>query len=168
VLKELKTYNKEKSTLEEFAKSRYGLSLINQKTSWLGNVLKYIFEIVILISGVIVAFVLIATTDARRTVSVVVVFLAMGFRLIPSIQRVQNAFIGFRVAEGASSQVFELFEKYKDIKVEFEKPQNNKLNEINFDKIIISKVNLSREVEGNKKIILDDINLTLNANTLIL
>ena len=84
--KELKVYTKINETLSDFRLIRGELSLINQRTAWLSNLLRYIFEISVLVSAVACAGVLIYTTDARRTISVVVVFLAMGFRLIPSVQ----------------------------------------------------------------------------------
>jgi ABC-type multidrug transport system fused ATPase/permease subunit len=161
--KELQTYKRQDKTIYEFKDSRYLLALVNQKTSWISSVQKYIFEVVILLSGVLVSVILIVTTDARRTVSVVVLFLAMGFRLIPSINRIQNAIITFRVAEGSSTQVFELFDKYNNSEKNNFKFNLPTLHDNIFDKIELKNVFLTI----NSKTILDNINLTLNANQII-
>jgi ATP-binding cassette subfamily C protein len=161
--KELQTYKRQDKTIYEFKDSRYLLALVNQKTSWISSVQKYIFEVVILLSGVLVSVILIVTTDARRTVSVVVLFLAMGFSLIPSINRIQNAIITFRVAEGSSTQVFELFDKYNNSEKNNFKFNLPTLHDNIFDKIELKNVFLTI----NSKTILDNINLTLNANQII-
>lgn len=112
--KELKVYDKVEDALLKFSTSRSNLSLINQKTSWLSSILKYVFEIAILISAMVCGGILIYTTDTRRTITVVVIFLAMGFRLIPSIQRLQNSFIGFRNIIGSSQKLFYFNQIFSD------------------------------------------------------
>jgi ABC-type multidrug transport system fused ATPase/permease subunit len=157
--KELKVYNKKIETLSDFGLARSELSLINQRTAWLSNLLRYIFEISVLVSAVACAGVLIYTTDARRTISVVVVFLAMGFRLIPSVQRVQNSFIGFRVIMGASQQVFDLYEKFGN-NLEKSDKQSVKENSYRLDSVELSNVSLANPTNPDQ-FILHDINLSL-------
>ena len=157
--KELKVYNKINETLSDFRLIRGELSLINQRTAWLSNLLRYIFEISVLVSAVACAGVLIYTTDARRTISVVVVFLAMGFRLIPSVQRLQNSFIGFRVIMGASQQVFDLYEKFSN-NLEESGTQLNIDNINKLDSVILSNISLANPTTPNQ-LILHDINLSL-------
>jgi ABC-type multidrug transport system fused ATPase/permease subunit len=157
--KELKVYDKIDETLADFSFYRNELSLINQRTTWLSNLLRYIFEISVLVSAVACAGVLIYTTDARRTISVIVVFLAMGFRLIPSVQRLQNSFIGFRVIMGASQQVFDLYEKFSN-NLEESGKQSDRDNIIKLDSIILSNISLANPTAPNQ-LILHDINLSL-------
>lgn len=158
--KELQVYNKINETLSDFRSIRGELSLINQKTAWLSNLLRYIFEISVLVSAVACAGVLIYTTDARRTISVVVVFLAMGFRLIPSVQRLQNSFIGFRVIMGASQQVFDLYKKFGS-NLEKSHNQLNGENSKKLDSVILSNVSLANPTDPDQ-LILKSINLSLS------
>lgn len=158
--KELQVYNKIDETLSDFRSIRSELSLINQKTAWLSNLLRYIFEISVLVSAVACAGVLIYTTDARRTISVVVVFLAMGFRLIPSVQRLQNSFIGFRVIMGASQQVFDLYKKFGS-NLEKSHNQLNGENSKKLDSVILSNVSLANPTDPDQ-LILKSINLSLS------
>lgn len=158
--KELQVYNKINETLSDFRSIRGELSLINQKTAWLSNLLRYIFEISVLVSAVACAGVLIYTTDARRTISVVVVFLAMGFRLIPSVQRLQNSFIGFRVIMGASQQVFDLYKKFGS-NLEKSHNQLNGENSKKLDSVILSNVSLANPTDPDQ-LILKNINLSLS------
>ena len=169
--KELKVYKKELQTLQRFSSYRFKLSEIYQKSNWLGNLMKYIFEIAILLSAVCVSVLLINSRDPRQIVTIIVIFMAMGFRLIPGIQRLQNSFIGFRIAKGATSQLFELFDKYDGINesrlihYEIGKENSSKFNEI--CSIDIKNVTLIAKNGGTEKLILDDINLSLSTNQII-
>lgn len=163
--KELKVYDKVDEAIFTFSSARSNLSLINQKTSWLSTVLKYVFEISILISAMACGAILILTTDTRKTITIVVIFLAMGFRLIPSIQRLQNAFIGFRVIIGSSQQLFYFNEKFDDSIVENNghliNENNNKL-----ESIMLSDVSLENP-DKTKKPILSNINLELKIGNVV-
>ena len=163
--KELKVYDKVDDALLKFSSSRSNLSLINQKTSWLSNILKYVFEIAILISAIVCGGILIYTTDARRTITVVVIFLAMGFRLIPSIQRIQNSFIGFRNIIGSSQKLFYFNQKFSDSildeSIELLNEEKYKL-----DSILLSNISLENP-DDTKKLILDDISLELKIGKVV-
>ena len=163
--KELKVYDKVDEALLKFSSSRSNLSLISQKTSWLSTILKYVFEIAILISAIVCGGILIYTTDARRTITVVVIFLAMGFRLIPSIQRIQNSFIGFRNIIGSSQKLFYFNQKFSDSILD---DSIELLNEEKYrlDSILLSNISL-KHPDDTEKLILDDISLELKIGKVV-
>ena len=163
--KELKVYDKVDDALLKFSTSRSNLSLINQKTSWLSNVLKYVFEIAILISAIVCGGILIYTTDARRTITVVFIFLAMGFRLIPSIQRLQNSFIGFRNIIGSSQKLFYFNQKFSDSILDKSVELLNE-EKCKIDSILLSNISL-KNPDNTKKLILDDISLELKIGKVV-
>jgi len=163
--KELKVYDKVDDALLKFITSRSNLSLINQKTSWLSNILKYVFEIAILISAIVCGGILIYTTDARRTITVVVIFLAMGFRLIPSIQRLQNSFIGFRNIIGSSQKLFYFNQKFSDSILDRSVELLNE-EKCKIDSILLSNISL-KNPDDTKKLILDDISLELKIGKVV-
>lgn len=163
--KELKVYDKVEDALLKFSTSRSNLSLINQKTSWLSNILKYVFEIAILISAIVCGGILIYTTDARKTITVVVIFLAMGFRLIPSIQRLQNSFIGFRNIIGSSQKLFYFNQKFSDSILDKSAELLNE-EKCKIDSILLSNISL-KNPDDTKKLILDDISLELKIGKVV-
>jgi ABC-type multidrug transport system fused ATPase/permease subunit len=169
--KELKVYKKELQTLQRFSSYRFKLSEIYQKSNWLGSLMKYIFEIAILLSAVCVSVLLVNSRDPRQIVTIIVIFMAMGFRLIPGIQRLQNSFIGFRIAKGATSQLFELFDKYEGIDEhclrDEERRDGNSLELNDLNSIVINDVTLKVRNGLTEKEILSGINLTLAANQII-
>jgi len=113
-IKDVKVYRKESEMIRKFDVEKRELSVINQKINWISSISRYFFEISILFAGVGTIGVLVLTTDLRRTVTAVVIFMAIGYRLIPNIQRIQTAFVSLRIAEGSTSIFFEMLEKYPE------------------------------------------------------
>lgn len=111
-IKEVKVYRKEQEMIKRFDLEKRELSQISQRINWISSISRYFFEISILLAGVGITAVLVATTDMRRTVTAVVIFMAIGYRLIPNIQRIQSAFVSLRIAEGSTSIFFEIIDKH--------------------------------------------------------
>jgi ABC-type bacteriocin/lantibiotic exporter with double-glycine peptidase domain len=112
-IREVKIYGQENYVVANFSKLRREWALLNQKMFWINNVIRYFLEISVLIIGVLVLTVLGLTTDLRHAVTVLVAFLAVGFRLLPNVQRIQNSIISLRIAEGATKDLFNFSESLK-------------------------------------------------------
>jgi ABC-type multidrug transport system fused ATPase/permease subunit len=110
-VKELKVYGKEKVFLQNFKTAKFTQTLTNQELLWTNTLIKYILEILVLVVGLAVSILLLITTDMRRTITVLVVFLAVAFRLIPNIQRMQNSSLAFRTAQSTTEELFKIMEK---------------------------------------------------------
>ncbi len=107
-VKELKVYGHERDFLQEFKRTKYSQTLTNQQLLWTNTLIKYILEILVLVTGLLISILLLLTTDMRRTITILVVFLAVAFRMIPNIQRMQNSNLAFRTAKSTTEDLFKI------------------------------------------------------------
>jgi ABC-type bacteriocin/lantibiotic exporter with double-glycine peptidase domain len=112
-IKEVKVYDKELVSLEKFSAVKLEQIGTNNKLNWLNSLVKYYLEISILFMGAVAAATLIATTDMRRSLTILVIYLAIGLRILPSIQRIQNAGLSFRASKKSVNNLFTILDKYK-------------------------------------------------------
>jgi ABC-type multidrug transport system fused ATPase/permease subunit len=112
-IKEIKVYNKEEYAVSKFQHNKLSQTLTLQKMAWLNGLIKYVLEIGILLIGLVVILALILTTEARQAVTVLTIFLAIGFRMIPNIQRIQNSGILFTAGHSATVHLFEMLKLFK-------------------------------------------------------
>ena len=117
-IKDVRVYRQEERLINTFSVEKQAQSLLGQKIYWLSSISRYFFEFAILISGVAIIGVLSLTTDLRHTVTAVVVFMSIGFRLIPNIQRIQGSMVSLRIAEGATASFFNYLEDFHEEKPE--------------------------------------------------
>ena len=128
-IREVKIYNQENLVISKFLTLRRDFAKLNQRMFWINNIVRYFLEIAVLAIGVLVLVILAITTDMRHAVTVLVAFIAIGFRLLPNIQRIQNAFNSVRIAEGTTKDLF-LFSDELDFATKYE-VNRNKLIEFN-------------------------------------
>jgi len=105
-IREVKVYNRENDIVKNFLTLRRDFATLNQKMFWINNIIRYFLEIAVLAVGILVLIILGLTTDMRHAVTVLVAFVAIGFRLLPNIQRIQNAVNSVRIAEGTTKDLF--------------------------------------------------------------
>jgi ABC-type multidrug transport system fused ATPase/permease subunit len=153
-IKDVRVYKKEDRLIEIFNEEKKEQSLLGQKVFWISSISRYFFEFSILIAGAAIIAVLTATTDIRRTVTVLVIFIAVGYRLIPNIQRIQNSLVSLRIAEGATSTFFEFLDKFDETKNV--RPRNREiLSDEDFEFLELEKIgfnypdNLQQETISN-------------------
>jgi len=115
-IKDVHVYKQEERLIQTFNREKWEQSLLGQKMYWLSSVSRYFFEFAILIAGVAIIAVLSVTTDFRHTVTAVVIFMSIGFRLIPNIQRIQSSMVSLRIAEGVTSSFFSYLEDFHEEK----------------------------------------------------
>lgn len=129
-VKELKVYGKEKIFLQNFKTAKFTQTSTNQELLWTNTLIKYILEILVLVVGLSVSILLLITTDMRRTITVLVVFLAVAFRLIPNIQRMQNSSLAFRTAQSTTEELFRIMEENLKTSL-FDKLESQNLGSLN-------------------------------------
>ena len=161
-IKEIKVYNKEEYAVTQFQINKLSQTLTLQKMAWLNGLIKYILEIGILVIGLVVVFVLILTTDIRKAVTVLTVFLAVAFRMIPNIQRIQNSGILFTAGYSATVQLFDmlkLFEKGEDKRKDLTYPYE--IKSISLDNISY------KHSEEHRKYLFKNLNLTIEKGKIL-
>ena len=77
-------------------------------SAFIGQVPKLVFEATLVVGAVLLAGLQFATADTAAAVGTMVLFLAAGGRVLPSIMRLQGAFITIRSASGGAAATFEL------------------------------------------------------------
>jgi len=162
-IKDVKVYRKEAEMIRNFDIEKRKLSENSQKINWISSVSRYFFEISILFTGVGIIGVLVLTTDLRRTVTAVVIFMAIGYRLIPNIQRIQTAFVSLRIAEGSTTIFFELLEKYPVVDEKYDENLQY-MSEEDFEFIELRNVYFSYPDNLDKPTLID-ISISLKKNT---
>jgi len=158
-IREIKTYRIEESYKNSFKNEKYNYSLTNQKINWLNSLIKYFLEISILLSGTLIVLGLIITTDLRHAITLATVFLVIGFRLIPNIQRIQNSVNSLRSAEGYTAPMFNLLENLP--KKKHKVTTDLAISKYNLQKIIVE--NLSFEFRNGYRV-LNDISVEVLRN----
>ena len=109
-IKEISVYGKGDKLSQEFNQEKARSSILNQKMLWISSVTRYFLEISILVSAMGIVGVLLLTSDIRRSITVLVIFMAIGFRLIPNIQRMQNSLVTIRIAEGTTKGLMSILD----------------------------------------------------------
>jgi ATP-binding cassette subfamily C protein len=162
-IKDVKVYRKEQEMIRNFDIEKRKLSENSQKINWISSISRYFFEISILFAGVGIIGVLVLTTDLRRTVTAAVIFMAIGYRLIPNIQRIQTAFVSLRIAEGSTSIFFEMLEKYPEADDKDDMNLQN-MPEEDFEFVELRNVFFSYPDNLDKPTLID-ISISLKKNT---
>jgi ATP-binding cassette, subfamily B, bacterial PglK len=161
-IKEIKVYNKEEYAVRQFQVNKLSQTLTLQRMAWLNGLIKYILEIGILVIGLVVVFVLILTTDIRKAVTVLTVFLAVAFRMIPNIQRIQNSGILFTAGYSATKQLFDMLNLFDNGKIK------NKETSYKPEIQVISLDNLSyKHSEERRKYLFKNLNLTIEKGKIL-
>ena len=76
--------------------------------AFIGQVPKFVFESTLVVGAVILATVQVAISDTVTAIGTMVLFLASGSRVLPSIMRLQTSFITIKSASGGAGATFEL------------------------------------------------------------
>jgi len=105
-IKELKIYQKENEIVKLFTNEKRQQSLYAQQTQWLNTLSRYLLEIAMLFVAVAVIATITILNDARHAVTIMVLFMAVAYRLIPGLQRLQNSTISLRNAKGVTEKLF--------------------------------------------------------------
>lgn len=83
--------------------------------AFVNQIPKFVFESSVTVGAVVLAGFLFLTSDATTAVGTMVLFLAAGGRVMPSIMRLQGAFITIRASAGSSVATFELAEQLEGV-----------------------------------------------------
>ena len=159
--KEIYVYNIENKFSEDFSKFRLKLAKESQISQWLNSLFRYYMELSLLFVGIITILIQISITDIRHAVTVIVVYMMIGFRLIPSVQRIQSTIISLRISE----PMIETFLKYKD-SLEADNKINKKHHLNKIDLVGVKIENLEYINENSSKIVINKLNLEIKPGEL--
>lgn len=113
VLPEIKILGRFSYFVDKFSTDRATATDAYVKSLWLGQVPKYVLEIGLVLSGILVFSFTQATSTSVDALGRIVVFLAVSGRLAPSILRLQSEVIGMHANTGGSRSINILRDKLK-------------------------------------------------------
>jgi ATP-binding cassette subfamily C protein len=149
VLAEIKVLGRSSYFVNKFSADRSMAADAYVNSLWLGQVPKYVLEIGLVLSEIVVFFFTQATSTSVDAIGRIVVFLAVSGRLVPSIIRLQSEVIGMHANTGTSQPINTLRDKLKtlhtanelDVSMNLENSLQMKAatsTEINFEKVTFS------------------------------
>lgn len=103
-----------------FYASRIGgirLDLANgaARISFLSGLTKYILEIALVVTALLLAFYQFSTTTAFRAIATLTVFVAASTRILPAILRLQQGFVGITVALAQAKPTLDLIKEFATV-----------------------------------------------------
>ena len=106
--REVVVSNRRPFYVERIQSLRWQAARAAADTQFIGMFPKYMFEAALVVGGFALAGALFATQDSVAAVGTLALFLAAGTRVMPSLLRLQGAFLGLRGAAGVAEPTFVL------------------------------------------------------------
>lgn len=110
-VKEIKIYSLTEPIDRNFNRGRSLISMIAQKSAFMNNLFRYYLEIIILFSAFFVVVFELYTSDIRRALTSLVLFMSVGLRIIPSLQRFQAITMSLQLSQGMTKSFFTMTEQ---------------------------------------------------------
>ena len=166
-VKEIKIYSLTESINQYFARERNVISIVGQKSSFLNSLFRYYLETIILFSTFFVVVFELYTSDLRRALTSLVLFMSVGLRIIPSLQRLQAITMSLQLSNGMTKTFFDLSKLLHGLDQDNGSNVDKKwLSRANVLGINISKLEYSYSDLPGEPSILKGIDLKLNPGTL--
>jgi len=114
-VKEIKIYSLTEPINKYFSQERSVISTIGQKSSFLNSLFRYYLETIILFSTFFVVAFELSTSDIRRALTSLVLFMSVGLRIIPSLQRLQAITMSLQLSQGMTKTFFAMTEQLQSL-----------------------------------------------------
>lgn len=114
-VKEIKIYSLTEPINIYFSQERNVISTIGQKSSFLNSLFRYYLETIILFSSFFVVAFELYTSDIRRALTSLVLFMSVGLRIIPSLQRLQAINMSLQYSQGMTKTFFAITEQLQSL-----------------------------------------------------
>ena len=124
-VKEIKIYSMSEKISKYFASERNVISSIGQKSSFLNSLFRYYLESIILFSAFFVVVFELYNSDLRRALTSLVLFMSVGLRIIPSLQRLQAITMSLQLSQGMTKNFFAMNKQLSLLSSEASKDHND-------------------------------------------
>jgi ABC-type multidrug transport system fused ATPase/permease subunit len=124
-VKEVKIYSMSEKISKYFANERNVISNIGQKSSFLNSLFRYYLESIILFSAFFVVVFELYNSDLRRAITSLVLFMSVGLRIIPSLQRLQAITMSLQLSQGMTKNFFAMNRQLSMLSSEVSKIHND-------------------------------------------
>ena len=92
---------------------RYQLGDVNAENSFVPYISKYVLELTVLVSALIISATQFLANDAPRAVGTLTIFLAAGARIAPAALRIQQGLLGIKSNLSSAQPTLDLISRYK-------------------------------------------------------
>lgn len=106
--REVLVTNRRNLYVEQFQALRWTAAQVQADLSLMTLVPKYVFEVALIVGAGLLAWSQFLLKDASAAMATIVVFLAAGSRVVPSMLRLQGATLGIRASSGTAKPTIEL------------------------------------------------------------
>ncbi len=94
---------------------RYSIAVEGASIRFIGNLSKYILEIALVVSALLLAFYQFSTTTVFRALATIAIFVAASSRIVPAILRLQQGFLGMKAALAEAGPTVSLIKELSDV-----------------------------------------------------
>lgn len=136
VFRELATRGLLGNYAEKIRDSRFRISHLEAKQSFVPFLTKYIMELALILGGLILTAVQFVTETAAEAISGIAIFLLASSRIAPAILRIQQSLVQVRSAVAGSRITFEMIHELENVKSVRESAPNFETEHIGFSPIV--------------------------------
>jgi ATP-binding cassette, subfamily B, bacterial PglK len=146
--RELLVHNRRGFYAQQIGGLRHKLADGNATMSFMGNISKYILEITLVFSALLLAFYQFSTSTAFRAIATITIFVAASTRIIPAILRLQQGILGMKGALAQAKPTISLVEELTDIPFEVIQIKNFSRTHTDFySEVIASNLTFSYQAD---------------------
>ena len=131
---------------------RYKLADGVATIGFMGNISKYVLEITLVVSALILAFYQFSTSTAFRAIATITIFIAASTRIIPAILRLQQGILGMKSSLAGARPTISLIEELHEIPIETIEVKGFTRNHSEFSPEV-SASNIAFSYEPDKKVL---------------
>lgn len=165
--REIKIFELSGAIEKIFTNDREIVSLLGQKVGYLNGLFRYFLEITILLSAFFVVIAELYLSDTRRALTTLILFLSVGLRTIPSLQRLQAINFSLQLSLGATQSYFDLRKRILSIGTEEAESQHPASYSKSGGPVSIDIQGLSYVAKGGHIPILDQLSLKIEAGEFV-
>jgi ATP-binding cassette subfamily C protein len=165
--REIKIYGLSGAIENLFSRDRGIVSLLGQKINYLNGLFRYFLEIMILLSAFFVVIFELYLSDTRRAFTTLILFLSVGLRIIPSLQRLQAINFSLQLSLGATQSYFEMRNRFLGLGAEKAESQHFAPTGKAKGPVSIDIEGLSFQPKGSQTPILNQLSLMIDAGELV-
>jgi ATP-binding cassette subfamily C protein len=166
VYRELVLRQKEFSATQEVQVARSKSLSLRARLIFLPTLSKYLFELVLVLGGSIIAIIQLTVSDTATAISSVTVFLAAASRILPSLIRAQGSLLSIRQSEGSAEitlQQLRELDEHTSLEAPASKPAIGSGSFVPSIKV----ENLTFAYDGDSSFVLKNINLEVKTGQFV-
>jgi ABC-type multidrug transport system fused ATPase/permease subunit len=150
--RELLVRNRRGFYAQQIGGLRHKLADGNATMSFMGNISKYILEITLVFSALLLAFYQFSTSTPFRAIATITIFMAASTRIIPAILRLQQGILGMKGALAQAKPTISLVEELTEVPFEAIQIRSFIRNHKDFCSEVIAS-NLTFSYQANQEVL---------------